>query len=99
MNITNYFLTYNQTLEKMYRNSGKDYNDLGRYDDCLRIPDFHYILASIPKALPIPMALGMCVPSNCSVSDFITFKPFLIEALNGIILNLFDDVKGFNPET
>ena len=65
MNLTNYFLTYNKTIEIIYRNSGKDYNDLGRYDDCLLINGFHYILASIPKALPIPMAVGMCIPDIC----------------------------------
>ena len=99
MNLTNYFLTYNATIQKIYRNSGKDYNDLGRYDDCLNLKDFHYILASIPKALPIPMNLGMCIPSVCQVGDFMTFKPWLVEALNNVMIDLFDDVKGFDPET
>ena len=71
---------------------------MGRYDDCLQIPDFHYILASIPKALPIPMALGLCIPTYCTIADFDALKPNIIEALNGIIIDLFDDVKGFNPQ-
>ena len=45
------------------------------------------------------MAVGMCVPSNCSVTDFVTFKPFIIEALNNIMISLFDDIKGFDPNT
>ena len=67
MNLTNYFLEYNQTLEVMYRNSGKDYNDLGRYDHCVSLPHYKYILATIPKALPISLNLGLCVPNNCTV--------------------------------
>ena len=51
----------------MFRNSGKDYNDLGRYDDCLKLTDYRYILASVPHVFPIPMALGLCVPAACSV--------------------------------
>ena len=34
-NLTNYFLSNNDTVERIIRNSGKDYNDLGRYYDCL----------------------------------------------------------------
>jgi large-conductance mechanosensitive channel len=41
--------------------------------------------------------LGLCVPSICSVSDFTTFKPFIVAAFNDIIDELFDNVKGFNP--
>jgi hypothetical protein len=33
-NFTNYFIDGNDTLEKIYRFSGKDYNDLGNYEDC-----------------------------------------------------------------
>jgi len=33
-NVTNYFQENNATLEEIIRNSGKDYNDLGRYEDC-----------------------------------------------------------------
>jgi hypothetical protein len=61
--------------------------------------DFRYILISIPKALPIPMALGLCVPSICSVNDFTTFKPFIVSAFNKIISELFEGVKGFEPDT
>ena len=66
-NLTNYFLSNNETVEKMFRNSGKDYNDLGRYEDCLNTKGFRYILASVPKAFPIAMSLGMCVPDVCTV--------------------------------
>ena len=66
-NLTNYFLENNETVERIFRFSGKDYNDLGRYEDCLNEKGFRYILASVPKALPIPMSVGLCVPDVCSV--------------------------------
>jgi hypothetical protein len=69
----------------MYRNSGKDYNDLGRYNDCEKLDDFRYILASVNGVFPIPMALGLCVPAICSVQDFTSFKPYLVAAINDII--------------
>ena len=48
-NITNYFVSNNETLEQIIRNSGKDYNDLGRYEDCtFNVEGFHYILVTIP---------------------------------------------------
>lgn len=54
----------------MFRNSGKDYNDLGRYDDCSANTNYRYLLASISKGLPISMNLGLCVPSICTAKDF-----------------------------
>ena len=45
------------------------------------------------------MNLGMCIPQVCSVGDFMAFKPWLVEALNSVMIELFDDVKGFNPKT
>ena len=87
----------NDTIFKMYRNSGKDYNDLGRYEDCENMTDFRYILASITRAFPIPMALGLCVPAVCSVKDFNAFKPFLVTTLNDIMIEEFSGIKGFDP--
>ncbi len=77
-NLTNYFLSNNETVERILRNSGKDYNDLGRYEDCITTKGYRYILGTVPKALPISMSLGMCVPEICSVQDFNNFKSFLV---------------------
>ena len=30
----NNFITYKEQLYKIYRNSGKDYNDYGRFEEC-----------------------------------------------------------------
>jgi len=35
MDLTNNFMSYNDTVIHIFRNSGKDYNDFGRYEDCL----------------------------------------------------------------
>ena len=35
MDLSNNFIRYNDTVLHIFRNSGKDYNDYGRYDDCL----------------------------------------------------------------
>lgn len=97
-NVTNYFLANNETIEKIIRNSGKDYNDLGRYEDCYMTKGYRYILATVPHAFPIPMSLGVCVPSACTVQDFNNFKSYLVQAVNGLIPELFAGVKGFDTQ-
>lgn len=64
------FLSQNETLYIMFRYSGKDYNDLGRYEDCNKNPDFNYILATIEKGLPVNINLGLCMPKECKAKDF-----------------------------
>jgi hypothetical protein len=86
----------NETVEYIFRNSGKDYNDLGRFEDCYNNSDFHYILATIPLALPIPMSVGLCVPAVCSVDDFMALRPTLVPLLDSLLPELFEGVKGFD---
>lgn len=86
----------NETVTKIFRNSGKDYNDLGRFEDCLNLTGYRYILASVPKAFPIPMSLGMCVPDICTVQDFNNFKSYLVSMINLVIPELFEGLKGFD---
>lgn len=94
--LTDYFSENNETIEYIFRNSGKDYNDLGRYEDCHNNTDFHYILATIPLAFPIPMSVGLCVPKLCTVTDFDDFKSHLIPMLNKLIPEVFEGIKGFD---
>lgn len=89
----------NKTLEMIIRNSGKDYNDLGRFEDCTSMSDFRYILASVPSVFPIPISVGLCVPAKCTVQDFSSFKFFLVPAINDIIPAMFSGIKGFDPKT
>lgn len=95
-NVTNYFLDNNETVSRIFRNSGKDYNDLGRYEDCLNLTNYNYILATVPKAFPIPMSLGICVPSVCKVQDFNAFRAYLVQMVNQLIPELFTGIKGFD---
>lgn len=97
-NLTNFFTDNESPLGNIYRNSGKDYNDLGRYEDCLNITGYHYILASVPKVFPIPMSIGLCIPEVCTVSDFNEYKPYLVELLDQIIPEVFEGIKGFDLE-
>lgn len=97
--MTNYFLVNNETVERILRYSGKDYNDLGRYYDCLDAQGFRYILATIPHALPIQVSVGVCIPEVCTVADFNNFKSYLVQAINSILPEFFEGVKGFNTKT
>ena len=62
--LTNYFLTNAPVIETMYSNSGKDYNDFGRFKACENTENYNYLLAQVVGAtkLPIPMAIGLCMP-------------------------------------
>lgn len=96
--MTNNFLKNNKTLERIFRLSGKDYNDLGRYEDCLKLEDeeFRYVLAAVPKAFPIPMMVGLCVPSVCTIQEFNNYKPYLVNSINRWIPEIFQGIKGFD---
>ena len=62
MNLTNNFISQSDTVLHIFRNSGKDYNDFGRYEDCETVHNFNYYMATVLKKFPIPMALGLCLP-------------------------------------
>ena len=101
-NCTSYLLkiftstSSDETIENMFRNSGKDYNDLGRFEECLNLTDYYYVLMSIPKAFPIPMSIGVCMPKVCSLSDFENFKPYFVNFINAAIPDVFAGIKGFD---
>ena len=84
------------TLDRVFRNSGKDYNDLGRYEDCINLTDYRYILATVPRIFPIPMSVGICVPKSCTVEDFNAHKSIFVSGINLVIPDLFAGIKGFD---
>ena len=45
--LINYFNTNKEIVYSIVRNSGKDYNDFGRFRDCENLDDFNYMLATI----------------------------------------------------
>jgi hypothetical protein len=61
--LTNNFMKYSDTTLHIFRNSGKDYNDYGRYEDCTDIHNFNYFMATVLHKFPIPFTLGICLPS------------------------------------
>lgn len=74
----------------MYRNSGKDYNDFGRYDDCRQLPNFSYMLASIHQVnLEHPLSMGLCMPDRCKATDLNSFKTYLVPMLNQELPEMF----------
>ena len=79
----NNFFSNRDDLLRIYRNSGKDYNDFGRYKDCLALSDYSYFLASINKdTINHPISIGLCLPARCKEEDLNQFKPYVIPALN-----------------
>lgn len=65
MDLTNNFIRYNDTVLHIFRNSGKDVNDYGRYEDCLNLHDFKYFMMLMLERFPVPMTLGLCLPAQC----------------------------------
>ena len=50
--------------------SGKDINDLGHYDSCVKRSDSRYLLYTSLLFNQIPISLGLCVPKACDASSF-----------------------------
>ena len=95
VDITNNFMSYNDTVMHIFRNSGKDYNDFGRYEDCQQMHHFNYFMITVLKKFPIPFTMGLCLPQECQLADLQEFKPFMTKAINAALPNMFEDVKGF----
>ena len=92
--LVNYFLIYNRTMMQIFRNSGKDYNDFGRFYECRESEEFNYILAylSPPTQFTNPIAVGMCIPQACKVEDLNAFKQYIIPAVNSIMPFMFEGI-------
>lgn len=95
---SNYFLSNSDQILNMVQNSGKDYNDFGRFQECESMPDFNYLLCEFDKGnqLPIPMNIGICIPSVCNAIDINELKPYFIPVLNQHIPMMFETTHGFN---
>ena len=49
--------------------SGKDANDLGHYESCIRRSDSRYLMATT-MVENIPVSVGLCVPKACDAASF-----------------------------
>ena len=87
-------MTNRKQVEQIYRYSGKDYNDFGRYEDCKDLPNFNYLLAEIHQEnLTHPLAMGICLPDRCKEVDLNSFKSYLLPALNAEFPVIFENVS------
>ena len=78
---SNYFLVNSDSVLHVIRNSGHDYNDFGRYQDCVELHKMNYYLVSVLDKFPVPMSMGLCLPRVCSIEDVENFKPFLLKGV------------------
>lgn len=93
---SNYFLVNSDSVIHVLRNSGHDYNDFGRYSDCINLHGMNYFLIAVLEKFPVPLAVGLCLPAICTLEEVQEFKPFFLNGIQGTLPNLFADVKGFN---
>jgi len=98
---SNQFISQADSVIHIIRNSGKDYNDYGRYWDCLdnsRL-QMNYFLVSILDRFPVPLSIGLCLPSPCSVEDLEKSKPtLLLPMIQSTLPYFFEDVRGFEAK-
>ena len=55
----------------------------------------NYFLVSILDKFPVPMAVGLCLPQECSLADVNEFKPTLLKAIQAALPNMMEEVRGF----
>lgn len=102
-NYTSFFLANADPLLHIFRNSGKDYNDFGRYKDCITNPEqeMRYFLLAVLDKYPFPLSVGLCLPAVCELLDIEGFKSHLVSGLNrgALMANIFENVKGMTNST
>ena len=85
-------------MYKIFRFSGKDYNDFGRYKACESSKEFSYLLGIVDdrKKLSNPLSVGLCLPAVCQESDLNAMKPYFLPIINEMVPQKFWNVKGLN---
>jgi hypothetical protein len=74
-----------------YRNSGKDYNDFGRFKDCKDHPDYQYFLITCKEdrcggKFPTSVSMGICAPADCSEEELRAIIPEVLPAINDLAI-------------
>jgi len=69
MELANHFGDFGGEIGSMVYNSGRDLNDLGRYEACASNNFSRYISFST-RGLPIGVFLGICGPVECQQDDY-----------------------------
>ncbi|CAG9329041.1 unnamed protein product [Blepharisma stoltei] len=78
--ISVYTKTHKDATKMLYY-SGRDFDDLGKYDDCNDLDSAKYLLIRGKVQGNIGM-IGLCGPKECSTSDYDDLKGWLDVALN-----------------
>ena len=55
----------------------------------------YYMLAILEK-FPVPLAVGLCLPKECTLSDVEGFKPTLLKGIKSVLPNMMEYVKGLD---
>jgi hypothetical protein len=82
----------NLQLSQVFRNSGKDYNDFGRYKQCKNREGFVYYLLTCKdddkcnEKFLTTMSIGLCVPQQCGVEDIESLLPEFLYFINSIAI-------------
>lgn len=56
----------------------------------------NYYLVSVLDKFPVPMAVGLCLPEQCQLSEVEKFKPTLLKVIQAAVPNMIEEVKGFD---
>ena len=56
----------------------------------------NYYLVSVLDKFPVPMAVGLCLPKECTLEDVEGFKPTLLKGIQAAMPNMVEGVKGFD---
>ena len=67
-------------------NSGKDINDLGRYENWKDANDTRYVALSV-SGFPVNLYLGICGPAEWTEDDYNASREFLATLANEVISN------------
>ena len=79
-------------MSQVFRNSGKDYNDFGRYEQCKNKEGFVYYLLTCKdddkcgEKFLTTMSIGLCVPDICGVEDIESLLPSFLHVINSIAI-------------
>jgi hypothetical protein len=57
------------------------------------------MLASVMKAFPMPIMIGLCLPKVCTVENMNEYKVVIVTTFNKAIYTVFKDIKGFDRNT
>ena len=82
--MANHWMDYSGELGTMAYYSGRDLNDLGRYESCNQDPDTRYVTFWLQGA-SIGIYLGICGPESCSQADYSLLSPAMADYVSALV--------------